>query len=256
MNFNDELIKFPYLADGRKTLARHATKKWKRRDPNTLKGLVLHQSLEEHGSASGNARYHVGPNHISDTGLPGLSYTGFIEKSGQLYLANDVEDVTLSQGTEIIPGDENHLYLAVCVGGNFSGPGYKGTQEPTSEQIRTVKQLWPKLKELFGWKNNQLFGHYNYGKPACPGYTLMKIIDGINADRDWAGGAYNFGTIDGRQKALVKLGFLTIPEDHVGKWDLESKGALVAFQRAKKLTADGVWGKNTEAAVGAALAKV
>jgi hypothetical protein len=255
MNYNDELMKLGFVADGRKTLARHATKKWKRRDPAGIKGLVIHQSLEEHGSASGNAKYHSGPNHISKDGLPGLAYAGFVEKSGQLYLANDVEDVTFSHGTDVIPGDENHLYLAICVGGNFSGPGYKGTQEPTTDQIRSFKLLWMKAKELWGLKNNQLFGHYNFGKPACPGYVLMKLIDGINADRDWAGGAYNFGTVDGRQKSLVKLGFLTIPEDLVGKWGLESKGALVAFQRSKKLTADGVWGKNTETAIEAALAK-
>lgn len=218
---------------------------------------MFHQSLEERGSAAGNAKYHVGPNHISSTGLPGLAYCGFIEKSGQLYLANDVEDVTWSQGTDALPEDENLLYLAICVGGNFSGPGYKGTQEPTSDQIRSLKLFWVKAKELWGLKNNQVFGHYNFGKPACPGYAFMKLIEGINADRDWtAGSPYNFGTIDGRQKALQKLGFLTIPEEDIGHWDLTCKGALVAFQRKAGLKADGVWGKFTEAAIEAALTKV
>jgi len=150
------------------------------------------------------------------------------------------------------------MYLAICVGGNFSGPGYKGTQEPTSDQIRSMKLFWMKAKELWGLKNNQVFGHYNFGKPACPGYTLMKLIDGINADRDWTGGEFNFGTIDGRQKALQKLGYLKLDEEGalVGSWDLTCKGALVAFQRKAGLLADGVWGKKTEAAIEAALVKV
>jgi len=83
-------VKLAFVADGRKTLAHHATKRWSRRDPATIKGIVFHQSLEEHASAAGNSKYHVGPNHISADGLPGLAYCGFIEKSGQLYLANDV----------------------------------------------------------------------------------------------------------------------------------------------------------------------
>jgi hypothetical protein len=256
MNYNDLLMKqLPFVVDGRKTLPHHATKRWSRRDPSDIKSVVLHQSLEERGSAAGNSKYHVGPNHISDTGLPGLSYCGFIEKDGKLHLANDIEDVTWSQGTEVIAGDENHLYIAFCIGGNFSGPGYKGTQEPTLEQLHSVALLWQELKAMFNLKNNQLFGHYDFGKPACPGYVLMKFIDGVNADRDWVGSEFNFGTIDGRQKALQKLGFFTIVEDTIGEWDLNSKGALIAFQRKAGLAADGVWGRNTEAAIVAALEK-
>lgn len=256
MNYNDELLKLAFAVDGRKTLAHHLTKKWSRRDPQIIKGMVLHQSLEDLGSAAGNSKYHVGPNHISSDGLPGLSYCGFIEKNGKLYLANDVEDVTWSQGTAVIPGDENHLYLAFCIGGNFSGPGYKGTQEPTQQQLTSVRELWLKVKVLWGLKNNQLFGHYNFGKPACPGYSVMRFIDSVNADRDWIGGEFNFGTIDGRQKALQKLGYLTTQPDKIGEWDLACKGALVEFQRKAGLKADGVWGKFTESAIEAALAKV
>jgi hypothetical protein len=249
MNLTDEFLKLPFVIDGRKTLPRHPTKKWGKRAIKDIQGVVLHQSLEERASASGNAKYHSGPNHISPDGLPGLSYTGFMEKTGKLYLANDFEDATWSQGTEIIPGDENHRYVAFCVGGNFSGPGYKGTQEPTEAQRTNVLTMWAFLKVFLGLRNNQLFGHYSFGKPACPGYQLMMTIDVIHEQRDWVGGFYNFETIDGRQKALESLGFMKVQEGQFGVWDLESKGALVAFQRAHGLVADGVWGLKTEAAI-------
>lgn len=249
MNLTSEFLKLPFVIDGRKTLSRHPTKKWGRRELKGIEGVVLHQSLEEHASASGNAKYHSGPNHISPDGLPGLSYTGFLERSGKFYLANDFEDATWSQGTEVIPGDENHRYIALCVGGNFSGPGYKGTQTPTDAQRGNVLTLWAFLKVFLGLKSNQIFGHYSFGKPACPGYQLMMTIEAIHDQRDWVGGLYNFGTIDGRQKALESLGFLKVKEEQFGIWDLECKGALVAFQRSCGLVADGVWGAKTEAAI-------
>jgi hypothetical protein len=218
--------------------------------------MVLHQSLEERASAEGNSKYHSGPNHISPEGLPGLAYTGFIERSGTFYLANGVECATWSQGTKVIEGDENHKYIAFCVGGNFYGPGYKGTQEPTAAQMESVALLWEKVKSLFLLKNSQLYGHYSFGKPACPGYTLMRFIDSVRAKGDgtwrWP---YSFETIDGRQKVLRDLGYLSIADDELGLWGPASKGSLVAFQRAANLAADGVWGPKTEAAVLEALSR-
>lgn len=258
MNFNEELIELPFSAgDGRQILTHNPKLKWGLRDPKDICGMVLHQSLEEHASAEGNSKYHSGPNHIDPNGLPGLSYTGFIERSGKFYLANSVECATWSQGTKIIEGDENHKYIAFCVGGNFSGPGYKGTQEPTDAQMESVKLLWEKVKSLFLLKNSQLYGHYNFGKPACPGYTLMKFIDSVRAKGDgeqkrWP---YSFETIDGRQKVLRDLGYLSISDDELGSWGPTSKGALVKFQRATNLTGDGVWGNKTESAILEALSR-
>lgn len=249
MNYNEELLKMRWARDGRKIFARHPTKQWSRRDPTELKGIVLHQSLEEHGSASGNARYHVGPNHISSDGLPGLSYTAFVEKDGYLWLANDIEDVTYSQGTSELPGDENYEYLAICFGGNFKGPGYEGTQQPNSAQMNTAQALWTWAANVFGFKNNQLFGHLDFGKPACPGYALMNFIDGVNATKNWRGFRlqHNLDTVTGRQEALRDLGHYEGVVD--GEWGPLSKKALCEFQLAAGVVVDGVWGKKTESAV-------
>jgi hypothetical protein len=251
MNYNDELLKFPDMVDMRKTLPRHATKTWKRRDPATIQGVVYHQSLEEIGSASGNAKYHVGPNHISDTGLPGLSYTLFVQRDNKIVLANDVEDITWSQGDATKVGDENAMYLSMCFGGNFSGTGYQGTQSPTAKQKETALSFWAYAKNLWMLNNKQLFGHYDFGKPACPGMELSAMIENINNKRDGNAPKFNTTSSLGRQEALRALGYLKGEAD--GVWGPESRAALVAFQRDKNLISDGVWGQNTANAVISAL---
>lgn len=240
MNFNHELLRTGLVEDFRFRLPTHRTKRWKRRDPYALRGMVLHQSLEDIGEADGVAQYHVGPNHISKTGLPGMSYTMFIEKSGRIALANDIEDKTYSQGY-LDPDwvDENAAYIGVCVGGNFSGPGYVGSQKPTAEQLISVHRLWTLCKSIWGWNGANLFGHYHLGKPACPGNELMEYIDSQRP--------LSFATAVEKQKALTKTGHYRGRLD--GIWGPKSKAALVEFQRVMGLSPDGVWGQMTSEAM-------
>jgi hypothetical protein len=247
MSFTDKLLALSFVKDGRLVLPRNPDKSWSKRDPAALKGLCLHQSLEAHASAHGTAKYDCGPNHISNDGLPGLSYTGFVERDGILWLAWDVEEKTWSQGYKDRPGDENEEFMAICVGGDFSGPGYLGTQEPTPEQMTTVSKLWEACKEIWGWKNNQLYGHYNFGKPACPGYTVTDMIASFNATKDWTDPLYDLDEIDGRQQALKHLGWYK--GEIGGPWSLECRMALELFQGSCGLNNDGVWGPKTNAMV-------
>lgn len=215
-----------------KELPTHPTKKWSLRDPSKIQGVCFHQSMEEYGTAMGNARYHVGPNHISPEGLPGLSYTIFVEKGGTVVLANPVEAKTFSQGSP----DTNELYLAVCFGGNFSGTGYRGTQTPTGAQLRAAEDVWGLLSSLWGWDGTHLFGHYHFGKPACPGFMLSDYIDRVRPQ--------DFESVAEKQNALRRAGFLT--EGFIsGVWDLVCKNALYEFQRYACLKVDGVWGPAT-----------
>jgi len=243
MNYNDEILSLDSVVDGRETLPRNPKKEWGKRDPANLKGMVFHQSLEERGSASGNAKYHSGPNHISEDGLPGLSYTLFVEKDGKCFLANDVESKTYSQGYGGRPGDENEEFIGVCFGGNFYGTGYQGTQEPTPAQLQTARALWDHCKKLWGWSDEDLYGHCDFGKPACPGFELMELVDSIRPARF-------FSAVE-KQKALLELGYYKGDID--GQWGLECKAALVEFQRVAGLIPDGVWGTKTSAAIRVAM---
>ncbi len=247
MNYTLELLRSSFIEDGRQTLPQHRGRKWTVRPPSRLKGMVLHQSLEEEGSARAVAAYHVGPNHISEAGLPGLSYTMFVERNGRVLLANDVEAKTWSQGyrdPEWV--DENALYMGVCVGGNFSGPGYKGTQRPTREQMDSVDKLWKLCKSLWGWSDAGLFGHFHFGKPACPGGDLLEYVYGRRP--------LQFYSVMDKQVALTRLGHYKGKVD--GFWGQESKAALVSFQRVAGLSPDGVWGPVTTEAVFSKLSRV
>lgn len=241
MSYDSEILKAKFICI--ETLPVHKTKKWDKRDPAKLKGVVLHQSLEEYGTASGNARYHVGPNHISDTGLPGLSYTLFIEKDGKVILANPTDRKTYSQGYGGRPGDENEEFLSICIGGNFYAPGYYGTQTPTRDQLCSIEMVWGHLKEIWGWTDLCLYGHFHFGKPTCPGDVIAEWIDSVRP--------MVFVTTVERQKALLRLGFYTGDMD--GKWGPASKAALVGFQKSAGIITDGVWGDKTSDAVLAAM---
>lgn len=241
MTYDDLLLRAHFIE--LESLPVHATKKWGKRDPEKLKGVVVHQSLETYGTARGNAKYHVGPNHLSKTGLPGLSYTIFIERAGRVILANPVDCKTYSQGYGGLPGDENEEYLSICVGGNFSAPGYIGTQTPKESQLELLKRTWERLKEVWGWFDSDLYGHYHFGKPTCPGNELSEFIDSIRPR--------TFTSTIERQKALLKLGYYKGDLD--GKWGLVSKAALVEFQKASGHITDGVWGDKTSEAIKAAM---
>lgn len=240
MNYTEELLRYHLIEDHRQTLPRHRGRSWTTRPPNKLQGLVVHQSLEERGLARGIASYHVGPNHISTVGLPSLSYTLFIEKDGAVLLANDVEDRTWSQGyADPNWVDENALYLSVCVGGNFSGPGYRGSQVPTKAQVRSLSQLWGICSDLWEWADTQLFGHFHFGKPACPGTELLEFIYALRP--------YQFVSMVDRQVALQKLNHYDGEVD--GVWGPKSKAALVSFQRKEGIPHDGAWGEATTEAI-------
>jgi hypothetical protein len=254
LDYNKTLLQADFIEDGRTSLARNPDKRWGRRDPKIIKGVVFHQSLDNYGTVHGNARYHSQPNHISSSGLPALSYTLFSDRAiGVMFLANDVEDVPYSQGNRHIPGDENELYLSVCFGGNFSGPGYRS---PKSMKLTDAQKdhgllVWDLLKKTFGLQQNQLFGHYHFGKAACPGYELMYFIEQVREDYYVDADNVMLGTDEGRQAILKGLGFYHSRID--GEWGPQSKYALTLFQKAHNLNPDGVWGPKTEAAAEKAL---
>ena len=177
----EALLANDLIQDAGPTLPRHPTKHWRQRDPAAIKGVVIHQSLGA-PTAHPIARYHVGPNHLSATGLPSIAYTLFVERSGRILLCSDVAAKPWSQGTRAIPGDENADYLAVCVGGNFSADSHEGTEEPSLAQLRATLALWQRLRDVWGFSNTDLHGHCHFGKPACPGRTLRTVIEAVRKD--------------------------------------------------------------------------
>jgi len=162
-------------------------------------------------------------------------------------VCHDISVKTWSQGTRNIPGDENKDYLAVAFQGDFAGPGHPGG-EPTSMQMAVALHFWFACRDQWpGWDEARIFGHFDFGKPACPGSTLEAMIRSIRCE--FVSNALR--TNESRQQALQQFGFYTGAID--GVWGPESRAALVVFQRHHDLEVDGIWGPMTTAAMLAAL---
>lgn len=239
-------IKLPKPQDVRDKLATNSSgRKWKIRDVKQLKGMVWHQELGW-GSIEGVAKYHTGKNsHLVTDGTESIAYTFSIRRDGQILLCNDLNKATWSQGYKGRKGDENAEFVSVMFEGMFKGTGItdNSASEPNLNQMLSAMLLWKVCKEFWNWQDHDLYGHFNFGKPACPGDTLQTIINAIqiNSKKD---PAREFNTSKQRQEVLKELGFYKGAID--GIWGLGSKASLISFQRKKGLIADGIWGSKTE----------
>jgi len=233
----------PQIADLRGQLAVHPDRRFGRRPLEAIRGVVFHQTLGDF-SVQGIAKYHVSRvSHISPgVGCPGICYTFFIDTDGAVYQCNDLEAITWSQGgseTPLPATRRNTNFLAVVFRGDFRGRGHKGNN-PTEAQLVAGRALWLYLRDLLGLSEDSLFGHHDFGKPACPGTRLSKLIADIRSEGlDILGNLPR--TRKGWQRALVRLGHDLGPwgpkKDGVdGQWGEASQAALVAFQKAEGLT--------------------
>lgn len=239
------------LIDGRDKVKRHPRLKWGKRKISDIEGLCIHQILGGDNPVNTSA-YHVNhfPNNTKKPGAPSVAYTFYIRRSGEIWWCNDVEAKTWSQGTGKIPGDENKKYLSIVVGGHFNGPGYtRGKNEPTMEQFISLLSLIKWLCSVLDLGYDQIYGHYDFGKAACPGHTLGGIIEALNRDPSLK--AASWSDYDW-QYALVRLGYdlgdYGKRLDGVdGDWGSSSKTALTLFQKAQKLTyISGIQDKKTK----------
>lgn len=255
----------PEPVDLRQVLPRHPSRLWDRRDVDGLEGMTFHQFLCN-ATTEQVAKFHCGPHSgVRKGGAPSLPYTGAIRPTGQFVLANDLAEKTWSHGTRKIAGDENYKYMAVALEGMFPGPGFahKDAAPPTFEQLLAIRVLWRVCGRAWGWAETACYGHNHWGKPACPGYAAQDEIEAIrNEPVSWPvrdqtpemipGRGYSLAETTGRQQALIDLAFLKGAAD--GMWGPMSKGALEAFQEARRLEVDGVWGMATEREMVSALA--
>ncbi len=234
----------PEPQDGRNSLQRNPEgKNWKNRDVAQLKGLVLHQELGW-GTVDAVARYHTGPDsHLHPGGVESISYTWAVRRDGQIVLCNDFNKTTWSQGDREREGDENSEFMAVMFEGLFKGEGVNDPSagEPTSEQTSSAMLLWHACKDEWNWNNNNLYGHYHFGKVACPGNSLGNLIKSVRFNGETS--TFVFSTVEDRQRALKELGYFIGEID--GLWGPISKGALIRFQNDQGLETDGIWGPDT-----------
>jgi|6_EtaG_2_1085325.scaffolds.fasta_scaffold12070_6 hypothetical protein len=233
--------------DMRGNLATHATRTFTDRDVGSLQGVAFHHSAGSTGGLDkflSIARYHVGPNHISGSGCPGICYTMGITSEGEVAIFHPLEAKTWSHGN----ANRSHVGVLVC--GDFSTPGHDA-KEPTPEQLWAVCCVALAFRSAFG-VGFGFAGHFDFGKPRCPGTTIETMVRAMRTHVVQPHDTGSLDTLGAVQTALAKLGHTPGTPD--GIMGPKTRGAICAFQKAAGLTVDGVAGPRTKAAISKALA--
>jgi len=146
-------------------------KLWGYRPESMIDKIIVHQEMGD-GTTLQVHKYHTSVrSHLKPgTGAPKIAYHFTIEKDGRTFQVNEITDVTCHcRG-------QNMKSIGIMLVGNFDGENYEGTSIPTNEQLESLKNLLDKLINDLNLSKNEVYGHRNFGKPACPGYEVMKTI--------------------------------------------------------------------------------
>lgn len=224
-----------------KTLPWHATRRWQSRSLDKIDKIIIHQELGESNIEGVNA-YHIGPNHISKEGCPHFCYHYGIEKDGTIKQANELSSVTWHTT------GQNTVSVGIMLVGNFNGTGYNmGKEGPTPEQLASLEELVKFLKESLDLSNQDVFGHYHFGKPACPGYKVSEWIETLRSrvdDNENSSEAINNMTLMEYQARLQILGYYSGKVDGI-MGPLTKRGTYL-FQQKNGLLVDGIIGPQTK----------
>lgn len=229
------------LKDMRAMMPTHG--QWPFRRKEQVLGVCCHQNA---GGVNPKitAEYHTSPdNHITPgRPLPSICYHIAILPSDPVpWLVADPLWRTYSQGAPA-PGDENTHLIAILVMGNFDGPGHKGKlATPLQGQMVALEHAVGLCQEWFGFSDAGLFGHYHFGKAACPGYTIQEWIEqrrkaapDLKTELDW-------------QKALLRWNPKCLPKYGAdGRWGEECRRAVTAFQLTRRIQVTGLRDPFTE----------
>lgn len=203
---------------------------WKKRKVEDIVGLCLHQNGSSNISdPKRTAKYHTSPNHISSKGLPGICYDFAIpdlDRVEPAWLVSDLLDIKYAQGSGKHPGNENKHLISILIMGDYSAPGHRGSlDQPSVDQLNSLNNLVQWLAFVFKIEPEGLFGHFDFGKVACPGSWGMAWLDAMRPgrpfmkDKEW-------------QEALLLWDPDCLPKYGAdGHWGSESRYALSRFQK-------------------------
>lgn len=227
------------VKDWRGQLPMHRSKRWAKRDTDRLEGVCWHHSAGSRITEAAwepMARYHVGPNHISKTGCPGLTYTAGVTAAGHLYVFWDLDRMTWSQKG----GNTTHIGIVLL--GSFSSAANSYPTGPSRSQVWAVRTVSLVTAEVLGTELKGTRTHADFSRTDCPGDEINALVRHHLRGEPRA----LFANVRERQRALADLGGMLRVD---GIWGPESRRALEAFQRNNGLTVDGLWGPKTEAVV-------
>lgn len=218
-----------------------------------------------------------GRNLLYGRGYPKMSYHIYVpyaplsSEKGKaiIYLCVDPME------TSIHAGRGNSGGIGIAYQGHFAGRHHKlyrvpAGQEgyhPSDAQKIVCEPIWREwLKPAYQLKDENLNGHFDWGKAACPGDWIENRIRLIRGEEPLPGfeddkvpeyvfmSSELFDTHEERQAALVLLGYDLGPygphKNGVdGDWGGSSRSALHGFEEDAGITTNGYWDEDTEKAM-------
>jgi len=264
--FEAEIAPNVVLYDISRLLPAHKTKKHRTRTASRIKYIIIHKSGAD-GRAGLNGAIDCARYVVDSRDFPGMAYTFWLPRSplldekGRFIAFRCQPDTVCSWHTNTRMNTEG---VGIGVQGNYDGDGGAILRNPTPAQWTMLEALYSYLLARhnidLSADTSALTGHFEHGKPVCPGDALVAWIrekrgEVVVAPPSLAPKTEEvdpraFDVAD-RQLALQALGYPLGKVD--GLWGFQSRAALEAFQRKEKLHVDGVWGPKTAAVIFARL---
>ncbi|QCW80528.1 N-acetylmuramoyl-L-alanine amidase [Streptomyces sp. S6] len=203
------------------------------------RGFVVHYSA---GPSSQTVRqiqnYHMDSNGWSDIG-----YNFLVDTAGRIYEGRGWNN----EGAHT--SGYNRSHIAVCFIGRDG--------DATKAAKVSIRSLYEKANTVFGRTLSKTY-HSALGSTSCPGNDLRSWVssgmpvDGWSDIGDGDGGGGGGGTggvrsVASQQKAVNSLGY-TPPLDVDGITGPKTVAGVKWLQAKVGVTADGIWGPDTEAA--------
>lgn len=229
------------IHDRIESLPWHPTRIWSEREMAAIDKIVVHQQLG-HGTVEQVNRYHITPspgNHLSVQGAPHFGYHYGIELDATIVQANRLTDVTWHTRGENTSG----VGIMVCGAFKATGQGVGLADGPSYDQMSALRWLVDHLRDRLNLPRESLYGHYHFGKPACPGKAIEEWIEIYRDEEDNIELDIDLLTAKGVQQALAELDYSPGPID--GIWGQRTAISVRLFQDAQGLVVDGVVGPQT-----------
>lgn len=215
--------------------------------------IILHHTATASASMQSMHQYHI------SKGMNGLAYNIVVYKDGTTYWGRGLDMV----GGHTSDTSVNKVSVGLCAVGNFETETMGDVQkEAIKRVIRDLLKYYPTITEILG--------HKQVTSTDCPGknYPLAEMAALLKESNTSTGGTVNTGgstsstlikegqkgdKVTQLQQQLKIIGY--DPGTVDGDFGPKTKAAVVAFQTAMGVEADGIVGPITREAINQVIAK-
>ncbi|NJP36678.1 peptidoglycan recognition protein family protein [Alkalicoccus luteus] len=194
-------------------------------------GFVPNRITIHHSGTEGGSAAAFARYHVETSGWPGIGYHFVIERSGEIVQCHD-ETVR-----SFHVAGHNTGNIGICLTGNGSF---------TALQMQQLKKLVQFLQQKWNIKAAHVRGHRElpHQRTQCPGFSVSELrreLQGVATVRYGSSGA----AVIRLQNALLKAGYKLREFGADGVFGRETEAAVIQFQRDQGIQTDGIAGPVT-----------